>query len=56
MIWKQSTIHDLETIQIDGYFVRCTAITQIEHSVLSNEDAPKDANGNSFLSILVLKP
>jgi hypothetical protein len=48
------TIHDLETIQIDGYFVRCAAVTQIEHIILRNEDAPKDANGNSRL--VLLKP
>jgi hypothetical protein len=48
------TIDDLETIQIDGYFVRCAAVTQIEHIVLRNDDAPKDANGNSRL--VLLKP
>jgi hypothetical protein len=45
---------DLETIQIDGYFVRCAAVTQIEHIVLWNEETPKDANGDSRL--VLLKP
>ena len=48
------TIHDLETIQIDGYFVRCAAVTQIEHIVLRNQDAPNDANDNS--RFVLVKP
>lgn len=50
-------IQDLENIQINGYFVRCTVVTQIEHIVLRTpEDAPKDAsNGSSYL-LLVLRP
>jgi hypothetical protein len=46
------TINDLETVQIDGYFVRCASVTQIQHLVLKNEDAPKDANGNCRLVLL----
>jgi hypothetical protein len=47
------TINDLETVQIDGYFVRCASVTQIQHLVLKNEDAPKDANGNCRLVLLL---
>jgi len=46
------TINDLETVQIDGFFLRCAAVTQIQHLVLKNEDAPKDANGNCRLVLL----
>jgi hypothetical protein len=35
--------------------VRCDAVTQIEHIVLRNEDATKDADGNGCL-ILLNKP
>jgi hypothetical protein len=47
-------MHVLETRQIDGCFAQCAAVTQIEHDVSRNEDAPKDANGNSRL--VLLKP
>ena len=42
------TIHHLEIIQVDGCFVKCAAITQIEHLVLRSERAPKDPSGNSL--------
>jgi hypothetical protein len=47
-------IDDLETIQVDGHFVRCAAITQIKHMVLWNKESPKDSDGDSRL--VLLKP
>ena len=44
------TIHDLETIQIDGFFARCAPLTQIERVVLRSEDAPKDAPKDTVIS------
>jgi hypothetical protein len=40
------TLDDLEIIMIDGYYVRCASVTQVEHIVLRNEDGPRDSNGN----------
>ena len=36
------TLDDLETIRIDGYFVRSAAVSQVDHIILRNMDAPKN--------------
>jgi hypothetical protein len=46
------TINDLETVKVDGCFVQRASASQIQHLLLMNEDAPKDANGNCCLVIL----
>ena len=48
------TLNDLETIRIDGYFVRSAAVSQIDHIILRNMDAPK--NKDNVRPLVRLEP